>query len=205
VSPCWMPARMCVLLAVGPVFHWMPARITACRWPRIPLMDAGEDLSTHRWARIPLDAGKDLTTHIWRFGMLLVSHCCVPTRIRRVPLGAVGDPSTHIWPHFPLDAPGPTQDGPTSVDVASPTQDVAASVDGGLYPCFKPPRKPLLDEHENSNRENPRNREPRCIYTIEYANSESSSLFFYNVERNLFVRSPHCCFVTKVTVSLLGL
>jgi hypothetical protein len=38
------------------VFHWMPARISACRWPRIPL-DAGEDLSTRRWARIPLDAG----------------------------------------------------------------------------------------------------------------------------------------------------
>jgi hypothetical protein len=27
---------------------------------------------------------------------------------------------------------------------------------------------PLLDEHENSNKENPRNREPGCIYTIEY-------------------------------------
>jgi hypothetical protein len=26
----------------------------------------------------------------------------------------------------------------------------------------------LLDEHENSNKENPRNREPGCIYTIEY-------------------------------------
>jgi hypothetical protein len=35
---------------------------------------------------------------------------------------------------------------------------------------------PLLDEHENSNKENPRNREPGCIYTIEYANSESSTL-----------------------------
>jgi hypothetical protein len=28
--------------------------------------------------------------------------------------------------------------------------------------------KGLLDEHENSNKENPRNREPGCIYTIEY-------------------------------------
>jgi hypothetical protein len=37
----------------------------------------------------------------------------------------------------------------------------------------------VLDEHDNSNKENPRNREPGCIYTIEYANSESSSLFFY--------------------------
>jgi hypothetical protein len=26
----------------------------------------------------------------------------------------------------------------------------------------------LLDEHENSNKESPRNREPGCIYTIEY-------------------------------------
>jgi hypothetical protein len=26
----------------------------------------------------------------------------------------------------------------------------------------------LFDEHENSNKENPRNREPGCIYTIEY-------------------------------------
>jgi hypothetical protein len=56
----------------------------------------------------------------------------------------------------------------------------------------------LLDEHENSNKENRRNREPGCIYTIEYwmwlntieyANSESSSLFFYNpcVERKLCI------------------
>jgi hypothetical protein len=45
----------------------------------------------------------------------------------------------------------------------------------------------LLDEHENSNKENPRNREPGCIYTIEYANSESSSLFFYNPGRETAV------------------
>jgi hypothetical protein len=45
----------------------------------------------------------------------------------------------------------------------------------------------LLDEHENSNKENPRNREPGCIYTIEYANSESSSLFFYNPSRETVV------------------
>jgi hypothetical protein len=61
----------------------------------------------------------------------------------RVPLDAVGDPSTRLWPHFPLGAAGPTQDGPTSVDVASPAQDVAASVDGGSYPRFKP-RKSFL-------------------------------------------------------------
>jgi hypothetical protein len=36
----------------------------------------------------------------------------------------------------------------------------------------------LLDEHENSNKGNLRNREPGCIYAIEYVNSESSSLFF---------------------------
>jgi hypothetical protein len=45
----------------------------------------------------------------------------------------------------------------------------------------------LLDEHENSNKENPRNREPGCIYTIEYVNSESSSLFFYNPSRETVV------------------
>jgi hypothetical protein len=44
-----------------------------------------------------------------------------------------------------------------------------------------------LDEHENSNKENLRNREPGCIYTIEYANSESSSLFFYNPSRETVV------------------
>jgi hypothetical protein len=45
----------------------------------------------------------------------------------------------------------------------------------------------VLDEHENSNKENPRNREPGCIYTIEYVNSESSSLFFYNPSRETVV------------------
>jgi hypothetical protein len=45
----------------------------------------------------------------------------------------------------------------------------------------------LLDGHENSNKENLRNREPGCIYTIEYANSESSSLFFYNPSRETVV------------------
>jgi hypothetical protein len=70
-----------------------------------------------------------------------VSHW-MPARIR-VPLDAVRDPSTRLWPHFPLDALGPTQDGPTSVDVASPAQDVALSFDGGSYLCFKL-RKPLL-------------------------------------------------------------
>jgi hypothetical protein len=48
-------------------------------------------------------------------------------------------------------------------------------------------RGKVLDEHENSNKENPRNREPGCIYTIEYANSESSSLFFYNPSRETVV------------------
>jgi hypothetical protein len=45
----------------------------------------------------------------------------------------------------------------------------------------------VLDKHDNSNKENPRNREPGCIYTIEYANSESSSLFFYNPSRETVV------------------
>jgi hypothetical protein len=44
-----------------------------------------------------------------------------------------------------------------------------------------------LDEHENLNKEKPRNREPGCIYTIEYANSENSSLFFYNPSRETVV------------------
>jgi hypothetical protein len=60
---------------------------------------------------------------------------------------------------------------------------------------------PLLDEHENSNKENPRNREPGCIYTIEYANSESSSLFFYNPNRETVVYCQsrlHYCY--KATV-----
>jgi hypothetical protein len=48
-------------------------------------------------------------------------------------------------------------------------------------------RETLLDEHENSNKENPRNRELGCIYTIEHANSESSSLFFYNPSRETVV------------------
>jgi hypothetical protein len=56
----------------------------------------------------------------------------------------------------------------------------------------------LLDEYENSNKENPRNREPGCIYTIEYANSESSSLFFYNpVERQLCIVNRGYTIVTK--------
>jgi hypothetical protein len=59
----------------------------------------------------------------------------------------------------------------------------------------------LLDEHENSNKENPRNREPGCIYTIEYANSETSSLFFYNPSRETVVYCQsrlHYCY--KATV-----
>jgi hypothetical protein len=50
-------------------------------------------------------------------------------------------------------------------------------------PPTKTPLYLMLDEYENSNKENPRNREPGCIYTIEYANSESSSLFFYKEEK----------------------
>jgi hypothetical protein len=60
---------------------------------------------------------------------------------------------------------------------------------------------PLLDEHEYSNKENPRNGEPGCIYTIEYANSESSSLFFYNPSRETVVYCQsrlHYCY--KATV-----
>jgi hypothetical protein len=47
-------------------------------------------------------------------------------------------PIFHWMPQDPLK-----QDGTTSVDVATLTQDVAASVDGGSYPHFKP-RKPSL-------------------------------------------------------------
>jgi hypothetical protein len=62
----------------------------------------------------------------------------------------------------------------------------------------------LLDEHENSNKENPRNREPGCIYTIEYANSESSSLFFYNPSRETVVYCQsrlHYCYKATVRKS----
>jgi hypothetical protein len=47
----------------------------------------------------------------------------------------------------------------------------------------------LLDENENSSKTDARNREPRWIYTIEYENSETSSLFFNNpsVERHLCI------------------
>jgi hypothetical protein len=63
----------------------------------------------------------------------------------------------------------------------------------------------VLDEHENSNKENPRNREPGCIYTIEYVNSESSSLFFYNPSRETVVNCQsrlHYCY--KATVKRLN-
>jgi hypothetical protein len=56
----------------------------------------------------------------------------------------------------------------------------------------------LLDKHDNSSKADPRNREPGCIYTIEYANSESSSLFFNNhVERQLCIVNRGYPIVTK--------
>jgi hypothetical protein len=69
------------------------------------------------------------------------------------------------------------------------------------YDTFKAGEQGVLDEHENSNKENPRNREPGCIYTIEYANCESSSLFFYNPSRETVVYCQsrlHYCY--KATV-----
>jgi hypothetical protein len=54
---------------------------------------------------------------------------------------------------------------------------------------------PLLDEHENSNKENPRNREPGCIYTIEYANSDFS--FITQVERHLCIVNRGYTIVTE--------
>ena len=67
---------------------------------------------------------------------------------------------------------------------------------------------PVLDEHENLNKENPRNGEPGCIYmieywmwlnTIEYANGESSSLFFNNssVEKQLCIVNQDYAIVTE--------
>jgi hypothetical protein len=53
---------------------------------------------------------------------------------------------------------------------------------GGTGACIPVPH--LLDEHENSDKANPRNREPGCINTIEYV---SSSLFFYNPSRETVV------------------
>jgi hypothetical protein len=56
-----------------------------------------------------------------------------------------------------------------------------------------------LDEHDNSKKENPRNGEPGCMNTIEYANSESSSLFFnsLNVESQLCIVNGGYAIVTK--------
>jgi hypothetical protein len=45
----------------------------------------------------------------------------------------------------------------------------------------------LLDEHENSNKENLRNREPGCIYMIEYANRVAHFSFITQVERQLCI------------------
>jgi hypothetical protein len=57
----------------------------------------------------------------------------------------------------------------------------------------------LLDEHENSNKENPRNREPGCIYTIEYVNSESVAHFSFitQVERQLCIVNRGYAIVTE--------
>jgi hypothetical protein len=68
--------------------------------------------------------------------------------------------------------------------------------------------KSVLDKHENTNKENSRNREPGCIYTIEYwmwlntieyANSESSSLFLNkpSVERQLCIVNQSFAVVKK--------
>jgi hypothetical protein len=61
----------------------------------------------------------------------------------------------------------------------------------------------MLDGHENSSKENSNRepgQEPGCMNTIEYANSESGSLFFYNlvnVERQLCIVDRGYAIVTK--------
>jgi hypothetical protein len=60
----------------------------------------------------------------------------------------------------------------TSLDAAEVTKVLMQESEAHLAHVahFKTPAKGIqvLDEHENSNKENPRNREPGCIYTIEY-------------------------------------
>jgi hypothetical protein len=62
----------------------------------------------------------------------------------------------------------------------------------------------VLDEHENLNKEPEEQRTRMHLYdwtlnTIEYANSESSSVFFYNpcVERQLCIVNRGYAIVTK--------
>jgi hypothetical protein len=128
---------------------------STCRWARIPL-DAGEDLSTRRWPRIPLDAGEDHSTRR-RPRIPLDAGEDQTTRLRldstdirredavedflthrrlHISQVAVGDSSTRLRPHHPLDTASPTQDGPISVEFASPTKDLAAYVAGGSSPNF---------------------------------------------------------------------
>jgi hypothetical protein len=100
------------------------------RWARIPL-DAGEDLSTRRWPRIPLDAGEDQTTHLWLDSTDIrredAADDFLTHRRPHIPQVAVGDSSTRLRPRHPLDTAIPTQDGPITVELASPTQDLVTA------------------------------------------------------------------------------
>jgi hypothetical protein len=66
------------------------------------------------------------------------------------------------------------------------------------------PWQTLLDKHENSDKANPRNREPRCIYTIEYWIRLNMQLvrvahfsFLSHVERQLCLVDRGYAIVTK--------
>jgi hypothetical protein len=113
--------------------------VSPCHRPRIPL-DAGEGHSTRRRPCIPLDAGKDQTTRLRLDSTDIRREDAVEDFLthRRLHIlqVAVGDSSTRLRPHHPLDTASPTQDGPISVEFASPTKDLAAYVAGGLSSNF---------------------------------------------------------------------
>jgi hypothetical protein len=81
----WMLARISPL-AVGPIFHWMQggpnySSLAFLDAAGVPLLDAGEDpCPTCRWPRIPLDAATDLSIRRWA----------------RIPLDAAKDLTTHM-------------------------------------------------------------------------------------------------------------
>jgi hypothetical protein len=117
--------------------------VSTCHGPRIPL-DAGEDYSTRRWPRIPLDAGEDQTTRLWLDSTDIrredAAEDFLTHRRPHFPQVAVGDSSTRLRPRHPLDTASPTQDGPISAEFASPTQDL---VTAAMMAGYTAPRTPL--------------------------------------------------------------
>jgi hypothetical protein len=138
------------------------------RWPRISL-DAGEDLSTRRWPRIPLDVSTDVFTHHWPCIPLDAGKDLSTCHPPRIPLDAGEDQATRLWtdatdkdrkddaddikthrhylpPRLPLDATGPTRDGPPSAHSVRLTEDpeeLSTTFPGGSSPDF-PQRNPFL-------------------------------------------------------------